>query len=383
MMRRHATRSISRLLTIGHSYVIGSNRRLAHELAVQGRGRWEVTAVAPERLRADLRDVTLEPIPGEACAVRALPVAVGSIPHLRFYRGLKRVLNDRWDVVHVWEEPYVASGAQIAMLAPVGARVVPATFQNIVKHYPFPLSAFERRVLDRSAAWIAFGETVHEAQRGKPMYAARPSRVITPGVDVERFRPDPRSRRAVRERLGWLDDTPVVGYLGRFVPEKGLGTLMRALESATQPWRALIVGGGPMLPELTAFSEAHPDRVRVLTGVVHDEVPAHLNAMDLLCAPSETTSRWREQFGRMLIEAMACGVPVIASRSGEIPHVIADVGVLVDERDVVQWTCAVDSLLSNPRTRRDLSARGITRARERFAWPVVARAHLAFFEELL
>jgi glycosyltransferase involved in cell wall biosynthesis len=105
--------------------------------------------------------------------------------------------------------------------------------------------------------------------------------------------------------------------------------------------------------------------------------------MDLLCAPSETTSRWREQFGRMLIEAMACGVPVIASRSGEIPHVIADVGVLVDERDVVQWTCAVDSLLSNPRTRRDLSARGITRARERFAWPVVARAHLAFFEELL
>jgi glycosyltransferase involved in cell wall biosynthesis len=376
-------RSSVRLLTIGHSYVIGSNRRLAHEMAVQGRGRWEVTAVAPERLRADLRDVTLEPIQGEACTVRALPVAVGSIPHLRFYRGLSCVLNDRWDVVHVCEEPYVASGAQIATLAPTGARVIPATFQNIVKRYPLPFSAFEGRVLRRAAAWIAFGETVHEAQQGKPLYAARPSRVITPGVDVERFKPDPQSRRAVRDKLGWRDDTPVIGFLGRFVPEKGLDTLMRALERAAQPWRALIVGGGPLLQELTAFSRAHPDRVRVLTGVAHDDVPAHLNAMDLLCAPSETTSRWREQFGRMLIEAMACGVPVVASRSGEIPHVVSDAGVLVDERDVDRWSEAIDSQLGNPAARRELSAKGIARARERFAWPIVARAHLAFFEELL
>jgi glycosyltransferase involved in cell wall biosynthesis len=376
-------RTSARLLTIGHSYVIANNRRLAHEMALQGRGRWEVTAVAPAQLRADLRDVTLEPIAGEACALRALPVAIGSIPHLRFYRGLKRVLEGGWDVVHVWEEPYVASGAQIAALAPARARIVPATFQNIIKRYPPPFSLFEGSVLRRAAAWIAFGETVHEAQRGKSMYAAKPSRVITPGVDVERFKPDERSRRAIREKLGWHDDTPVVGYLGRFVPEKGLGTLMRALERAVQPWRALVVGGGPMLDELTDFSQAHPDRVRVLTGVAHDRVPGHLNAMDVLCAPSETTSRWREQFGRMLIEAMACGVPVIASRSGEIPHVVSDAGVLVEERDVAQWTQAIDSLLGDPEKRRDLASKGLARARERFAWPIVARAHLAFFEELL
>ena len=115
----------------------------------------------------------------------------------------------------------------------------------------------------------------------------------------------------------------------------------------------------------------------------HDEVPEYLNVMDLLCAPSQTTGRWREQFGRMLIEAMACGVPVIASRSGEIPHVVSDTGLLVDEADVARWTEAIDRLLEDADLRRDLAARGLARAHEKYAWPVVARAHLAFFEELL
>jgi phosphatidyl-myo-inositol dimannoside synthase len=372
-----------RLLTIGHSYVIASNRRLAHEMARQGATSWEVTAVAPAFLPADLREVTLEPIPDEACAVRALRMWLAATPHLRFYRGLGAVLAQPWDVVHVWEEPYVASGAQIARLAPASARLVPATFQNIVKAYPPPFNLFERAVLGRASGWIAFGETVHEAQRGKARYASRPSRIISPGVDVSRFAPDRAARGALRGRLGWDDGIPVVGFLGRFVPEKGLRTLMRALEGVRQPWRALFVGGGSMAGELSAFASARPDRVRVLTGVTHDEVPMHLNAMDVLCAPSETTPRWKEQFGRMLIEAMACGVPVIASRSGEIPFVVGDSGVLVNERAAAEWTAAIEALIGDAARRADLAARGRSRVHERFALPVVARAHLAFFEELL
>jgi glycosyltransferase involved in cell wall biosynthesis len=85
----------------------------------------------------------------------------------------------------------------------------------------------------------------------------------------------------------------------------------------------------------------------------------------------------------MLIEAMACGVPVIASRSGEIPHVVGDAGLLVDEADVSGWTAAIERMLGDGSLRRDLSARGLARAHEWYAWPVVALAHLAFFEELL
>jgi glycosyltransferase involved in cell wall biosynthesis len=375
---------VNRVVTISHSYVIAGNRRLAHEMAVQGRGRWEVTALAPERLPGDLREAALQPIEGEACTTHGLRVRLGRIPHLRHYeRRLRTLLAGPWDVVHVWEEPYVAACAQVVSAAPERARVVPATFQNIAKSYPPPLAYFERSVLGRAAGWIAFGETVREAQASKPSYAARPSRVIPPGVDLGSFRPDGVARVAVRTELGWNDDTPVVGFLGRFVPAKGLDVLMRALVGVGQPWRALFVGGGPMGAELSAFGAVHPGRVHVLTDVAHDEVPEHLNAMDVMCAPSQTTRRWREQFGRMLIEAMACGVPVVASRSGEIPHVVSDAGVLVDEADVAQWTEAIDRVLGDRQLRHDLAARGLARAHAKYAWPVVARAHLEFFEELL
>ena len=181
-------------------------------MAVQGRGRWEVTALAPARLAGDLREVALEPIAGEACTTHGLQVRLGRIPHLRRYeRRLRTLLAGPWDVVHVWEEPYVAACAQVAAAAPPGARVVPATFQNIVKSYPPPLGYFERSVMRRAAGWIAFGETVHEAQAAKPLYAARPVAGHLARCRRRRFRPDAAARAAVRSRLGWSDDMPVVG----------------------------------------------------------------------------------------------------------------------------------------------------------------------------
>ena len=104
--------------------------------------------------------------------------------------------------------------------------------------------------------------------------------------------------------------------------------------------------------------------------------------MDVLCAPSETASHWAEQFGRMLIEAFACRVAVIGSDSGEIPYVIGDAGLVVSERDRAAWTRAIDELLADPGRRRELGERGLARANELYAWPVVARGYLGFFEEL-
>jgi glycosyltransferase involved in cell wall biosynthesis len=143
----------------------------------------------------------------------------------------------------------------------------------------------------------------------------------------------------------------------------------------------LFVGGGELEPSLRAFAERHPGRVHVQTGVPHDEVPAWLSAMNVLCAPSRTTARWREQFGRMLIEAMACGVAVIASDSGEMPFVVGDAGIVAAEGNVGAWTAAM-ARLTEAATRQDYAARGLARARERYAWPLVARRHLEFFDEV-
>jgi glycosyltransferase involved in cell wall biosynthesis len=208
--------------------------------------------------------------------------------------------------------------------------------------------------------------------------------LIPPGIDIDHFRPDPAAGAAVRRELGWDPECPpIVGFLGRFVPEKGLLLLMRVLDRLASPWRALFVGGGPMESVIRAWAAGHGDRVRVCANVEHNAVPRYLNAMELLCAPSQTTPRWREQFGRMLVEAFACGVPVIGSDSGEIPFVVGDAGLIVGEKEEEAWVAALESLLESPRRRSDLAARGLERARRLYAWPTIARRHLDFFDELL
>jgi len=373
---------LKRLLTIGHSYVVGMNRRLADEMAKQAGDRWTVTAAAPARYAGDLGPIELERSSDDACEVVPLPVHLDRSPHLMIYGRLAPLMKQPWDLVHCWEEPYVMAAAQIAGAAPRGAAFVFSTFQNLAKSYPPPFNWIEQRVLRRSSGWIAFGETVHDTQRGRPGYGAIPSRVIPPGVDTRAFFPDAEGRARVRGDRGWDDSVPVIGFAGRFVPEKGLDILIAALRRIERPWRALFVGGGPELPKVQALTAAFPRRVSIARRVTHSEMPAFYNAMDLLCAPSQTTLRWREQFGRMLAEAMACGVPVVASRTGEIPHVVGDAGVLLPENDVNAWTSTLTRLLQDSAARRDLADRGLRRARTEFAWPIVTKRHLDFFDEI-
>ena len=374
---------IRRLLTIGHSYAVTENRRLAHEIGVQGRGRWAVTVIAPKRFRGDLGRLDTRAADGEALELRTVPVRFDRSIHLMRYGALDQAMAGAWDLVHAWEEPYIAAGAQIAAAAPPDAKLVFSTFQNIAKHYPWPLSSFERRAMQRADAWIAFGELVRAALAPRPHYAAKPVRVIPPGVDLTAFRPDAAMRTATLRELGWTAAVPVVGYLGRFEREKGIELLIRALERVRSPWHALVVGGGTLEPALRALESRHPTRVRVITGIRHADVPRWLNAMSVLCVPSVTTPAWREQFGRVIVEAMACGVPVIGSDSGEIPLVIGEAGTIVREGEEPAWIAALERTLGDDELRRCHVERGLARAAEHFALPVVARAHLTWFEEVL
>lgn len=375
-----------RLISIAHSYCVALNRRLAHEMARAGEGRWNVTAVAPQFFHGDLRPVPLEEFPGELCRLEAVPVYFSKHIHLMLYGGhLREIMRGiEWNVVHCWEEPFIFAGGQIGRWTPDGAALVYATFQNNRKNYPPPFNWIERRAMQRASGWIAFGQTIAEALSPLPLYAARPHSVIPLGVDLEKFQPDAEARRHVYQQLGWSETgAPVIGFLGRFVEDKGLELLMRVLDRMKAPWRALFVGSGPMEKDLCAWSAKAGERIRILTGVKHDEVPAYLNSMDMLCAPSQTMPNWREQLGRMLIEAFACGVPVVASDSGEIPHVVGDAGIVLGEKDETNWTRTLAELLEDKERRVELSARGLERARSTYAWPIIARRHLDFFDELL
>ena len=376
-----------RLLSLGHSYVAGVNRRLPQEMSRIGNGVWEVTTAAPRYFHGgnDLRPISLEVEEFEPTPVVSLPAHLTSRVHVFCYgRQLRSLLASGWDLVHCWEEPYILAGGQVAWWLPRGTPLVYCTFQSYSKRYPPPFNLVERYSMARATGWICFGTTVAEALSGRPGYAELPMRLIPAGVDMEAFRPDPAARAATRHELGWSgEDPPVIGCLGRFTPEKGLSHLMRVLDSMSTPWRCLFVGEGVMEGSLREWAAGHGDRVRVCTGVSHAQVPRYLAAMDILCAPSQTMPNWREQFGRMLVEAFACGTAVVGSSSGEIPHVIADAGLVIDEKDEKGWCDALSTLLQDPRRRAGLAARGLERARQRYAWPVVARQYLDFFEELL
>jgi glycosyltransferase involved in cell wall biosynthesis len=354
-----------------------------------GGGRWEVQVVAPSYFhgKEDIRPAAFAPRAGEPCEVIPISAYLTRFVHVFSYglSSLRKIMNVPWDVVHAWEEPYILSGAELAATTPRSARFVFRTAQSLDKWYPPPFSLFERYTLSRAAGWICSGQLVAENLRKRARYSERPMARIPLGVDTMVFRPDPAMRVEALHALDWAErGPPVVGYLGRFVLEKGLRLLTAALDDLRTPWRALFLGGGKLEGELRGWAARYSDgRVRILTKVPHDRVAPFVSAMDVLAAPSQTTPRWKEQFGRMLIEGMACGVPVVGSDSGEIPYVIGDAGEIVHESDVKRWTETLGALLENSGRREELGKAGRERAETLFSWPIVGRKHLEFFEGIL
>jgi glycosyltransferase involved in cell wall biosynthesis len=369
-----------RFLSIAHSYCVALNRRLATEIAHQAAGRWEVTVAAPRYMDGDLRTIELEAAPDNSIDVIGVTARFTRLlPLLSYGRELKQLMGRGWDLVHCWEEPYWVAGWQAARWTPKSVPFVFWTFQNVAKRYPVPFSWMEQYCLDRCAGWQASGITVLETQMSRG-YGGKPHMVCPLGVDIDHFRPDRDARNQIRRQLGWGAEALVVGFLGRFVADKGLPLLLDALDQTKSRWHALFVGSGPLEMRLRQWARRYGDRARVVVGVRHDQVPAYLNAMDALCAPSQTTSHWREQLGRMLLEGFACGVPVIASDSGEIPHVVGRAGIILPELAPSQWANTIDTVLNDSGCRSELSAAGLDRARTEYAWPIIARRHLSFLE---
>src|SRR5262249_12965257 len=138
---------------------------------------------------------------------------------------------------------------------------------------------------------------------------------------------------------------PVVGFIGRVVPEKGVDVLVDAL--ATMDTRLLVVGDGVARADLETRTASWPrGKVTFVGAALDSSVPDFLACIDVLVLPSRTTPTWAEQFGHVLIEAMAAGVPVIGSSSGAIPEVIGEAGLLFPENDAralrVQLTTLLD-----------------------------------------
>ncbi len=355
------------LLSVGHSYVVALNRSLMRELNKSD--RIQVTVGAPRFFAGDLRPIHIEDEPiGSDLQVVDLPCTFTSSIHMFWYNPfeLRRLVQSKpWDYGYVWEEPYIFSGFQLARA--FRKKNIPYslfTNQNIFKKYPWPFSQFERRTLQTCDSLWGCGPQVLETFRQK-QYTG-PSEVVPYFVNTERFKPiTPQQKSQNRKKWG-LHDVKTVGFMGRLTKEKGLEHFCYAVEKLPRetPWQVLILGDGPMKAELQTWILKNNFQERVFLKLVkHEDVPQILPTMDVLLCPSQTTPFWREQFGRMIIEAFACGVAVIASDSGEIPFVMDGAGLIVSEHDKGAWAQTLSETLTNEDLLHTLRERGFLRAR--------------------
>lgn len=376
-----------KVLAIGHSYVVGLNRSLLREVAANG--DFEVVVAAPARFRSELGPIDCHPEPLDS------PLKVISVKthwdrwvYTFGYDDdvLARLMREeRFDVVFAWEEPYIYAGYQIARAV---GRYAPQTAfsfrtaQSLPKRYPPPFNYFERICLQQIDGWIAGAHLVYENSVARG-YPANKGRVLTLAVDTRTFKPfSEEAKAAVRKELGL--QAPMLGYLGRLTPEKGIDVMLRAIEllEPQRPWSLMVLGAGPSDATITQWARRNNWRDRVMVKLVpHSDVPRYLASMDLLLAPSLTTRRWREQFGRMVIEAFACGVPIISSDSGELPFLVGDTGWVVPEADPAAMATAIRTALDDNARREAVAREGLQRAND-YSARTLGRAFSNYFREL-
>lgn len=352
-----------RLLIVSHPAVLAVNQLPYVELRRHG---WDPFLVVPAQWRHEYVAAAFPPEVApelEGRVVGRRVVLSGQVQrHVYLTRPGRLVEGLGPDVAFL--EAEITSAAAFQWSIPLVRRRVPYGVQiaeNLERPWPLPARLFRRHTLGHAAFVAARSPT-----------AAALARRVRPGVaapvvphHVPRWNDGPAPARS---------DGFVVGYAGRLVPEKGLDTLIDAA-SGLDGTTVRLVGNGPLHGELTARARARDVRLEIDTGVTHDRMAAAYRGFDVLVLPSRTTPTWVEQFGRVLVEAMWCGVPVLGADSGEIPWVI-DVtggGRTFPEGDAAALRAELVRLRDRPSLREELGRRGRERVQATFSVEAVGR----------
>jgi len=353
-----------RVLYVSKALVVGAYQRKAEELAALP--GVELHVAVPPAWRDERGTLPLERAHVRGYRLWRLPILFNGSFHFHFYPGLGRLLDRlRPDLLHMDEEPYNVATWHAARLA-AGRRIpfVFFTWQNLHRRYPLPFRRVERYVYAHAAHAIAGNAGAARVLRAKG-YAGPVSVIPQFGVDPALFAPAPAARQG---------DEFTVGYAGRLVEEKGLFVLLEAVAGLGGTWRLHIRGSGPLAPALRRRVEALglSGRVVLAPPLPSTQMPDFYRALDVLVLPSLSRPHWIEQFGRVLIEAMACRVAVVGSDCGEIPHVIGEAGLVVPEGDPHALRAALHTLMVEPERRRALAEAGRERVLRHYTQAQIA-----------
>ena len=362
-----------KVLIVSKASTVAVHRGKLRELARLGA---DVTVIAPPRWGNQPFEVTEE----EGYKLRILPCWFTPHNHFHFYPA--RIGPIDADIVYLEEEPWSLVTHQFMRIC-VKARkpTIFMTFQNIYRDYPPPFDFFERYTFTHAAGAIPGNAEALQVLREKGFH--KPAAIIAFGLNPQVF--FKRDATPLRQKLG-IDDSFVIGFVGLIVPTKGIEDLLRAFALLPPRSTLLVLGGGPFQQQAQQLAAALgvAGRVRWVPSVPSLQVPDYMNSLDVLVLPSRTTpGKKKEQFGRVLIEAMACEKPAVGSSSGEIPNVIADAGLVFPEGDVQALAAQLRCLYDSPELCSRLGSRGRTRVMQNFTDRKIAEKHLAFYQEVL
>lgn len=313
---------------------------------------------------------------------RLAPVAARGVLRSRgvlwwHYDELASIVREQQpDVVHVLSEAWgTLTGQALRTSAVVVAHGVENLFTHGARAEAMARAAILRRRLPRLAGYASWNTEALDVLRRLGLPPDLPTTVV-PAV-----LPDPARFTSVPERPSGA--TPTVAFIGRLTPSKGVDTLLHAAARSALQFRLVVIGSGPEEETLRTLAAELGVQVDFRAAVSPESVPDVLADVDVIAVPSRPTRETKEQFGRIAVEAMWAGRPVVATRCGALPEVIGDAGLLspVDDADALARN--LERLLSDETVRRDLVDRGRRRARSEFAPEVAAERLEEFWQRVV
>ncbi len=371
-----------RLLAVSHAAILDVNRPLFAELARRGH---HVLLVTPDRWKNDYGDEPLRVQPLATDENRRLTLSSGAVlkagsTAFQCYLPLAWPFLMRWrpDIMLVIEEPWSIATLQWTLCARLlGVHVIVRTEENRLRSFPPPFSWINKFTLAKAAH--VFGTSMDAVAALAAQGIGAKASVFPHAVDTGLFSPSPNPRH-----LASVGSTLTIGYIGRIVPAKGVETLLQAAAllagtATTRPLEVHIIGTGDdvYLASLRRLEEAlhiPAGVVRWRGAVAHEQVPDALRALDVLVVPTVAYKGYKEQFGRVVVEALACRVPVVVSDNGELPVLARTTsgGLVFPEGDAPALAACLRQLIDSEDLRRALGEGGYAAAQARYTYDALA-----------
>jgi glycosyltransferase involved in cell wall biosynthesis len=360
-----------RILMLSKACVVGAYQRKLEEMAKLP--DIDLRVLVPSGWRdPDRGMLLLERAHVDGYDLRVTPIRLNGHFHLSYYPRIGREIRAfQPDVVHIDEEPYnLATWHALWHARRAGAKTLFFSWQNINRCYPWPVRLGEQWVLRNTDYALMGTQSAADVWREKG-YTGPLAVIPQFGVDPDIFKPPERLRSG---------GTFTVGFVGRLVEEKGGALLLDALAQIDDSWQLVIIGDGPERSVLEAQAKRLHLADRITFGTLPSvQMPGYYQGLDTLVVPSLTRENWKEQFGRVIVEAMACGVPVIGSSSGAIPDVIGDAGLVFPEGDTHVLADCLRQVMYTPDLRRRLADQGRRRVLEQYTQAQVAAQTVAVY----